>query len=147
MEQKESGIQKTPIQIEKEKQIEAFAAQVEENLKGKIAGKQFTVNHTIPSDRYTQVQGQVTVIENTHQKGQALWDSQVLDSLFVRESGADHGTVIFFSKLLRTPEAAALMSTIMRQKNVPADLQGEVRKKILANNPTAAEEAAAKKKK
>jgi hypothetical protein len=131
----EPGPKKASAPSERESKIEGFASAVAEELKRHVAGKKFTVDSfAVKNYQETQKPIQITVVEDANNKGKALWDSQVPNSLFVREPGVDHGVVIFFYKLAETPEAKAMMSAIMREKNIPADMQAEIVKKITSKS-------------
>jgi len=112
---------------EKERKVETFATAVANELKNQVAGKQFTLTSS------AGVKMIVTVVENVDKKGSPLWDSQVPGVLYVREPKNEKGVICFFDKLIKTPEASALITNIMRQKNVPQELQAEVKSKMLAN--------------
>jgi hypothetical protein len=131
---------KAPAPSEIERKIEGLATEVEEEFTRQIAGKTFTVSgFSIQEGHYGMREKvpkaiPITVIEDTNNKGSALWDSQSNNFLFVREPGIDHGVITHFSKILASTEASTMISAIMQKKNIPAELQAEVRKKISMNN-------------
>ena len=117
---------------EREVQAATLATEVREDFENQMGGKTFTI-----SVRGQEIQ--ITTSHNMAHKEQALWDSQVPDALFVHGPEKTRNTVIFFSQLLASPEASAMISSIIKKKNIPTDMQAEVRKKVFASGITSKE--------